>query len=74
MNECEHVIVLDVCFTIKRPTTMCLAKKKKKETFLHASSGYSAELGSLQVRVDLTQASEGAANVETQPDHVLADA
>ena len=22
---CEHVIVLDVCYTIKRPTTMCLA-------------------------------------------------
>ena len=31
MNECEHVIVVDVCFTIKRPTTMCLAKKKKKK-------------------------------------------
>ena len=31
MNEWEHVIVLDVCCTIKRPTTMCLAKKKKKE-------------------------------------------
>ena len=25
MNECEHVIVADVCCTIKRPTTMCLA-------------------------------------------------
>ena len=31
MNECEHVIVLDVCCTIKRPTEMCLAKKKKKK-------------------------------------------
>ena len=31
MNECEQVIVLDVCCTIKRPTTMCLAKKKKKK-------------------------------------------
>ena len=31
MNEWEHVIVLDVCCTIKRPTTMCLAKKKKKK-------------------------------------------
>ena len=31
MNECEHVIVLDVCCTIKRPTTMCLAKKRKKK-------------------------------------------
>ena len=31
MNECEHVIVLDVCCTIKHPTTMCLAKKKKKK-------------------------------------------
>ena len=31
MNECEHVIVLDVCCTIKRPTTMCFAKKKKKK-------------------------------------------
>ena len=30
MNEREHVIVLDVCCTIKRPTTMCLARKKKK--------------------------------------------
>ena len=30
MNECEHVILLDVCCTIKRPTTMCLAKKKKE--------------------------------------------
>ena len=29
MNECEHVIVVDVRCTIKRPTTMCLAKKKK---------------------------------------------
>ena len=26
MNECEHVIVLDVCCTIKRSTTMCLEK------------------------------------------------
>ena len=31
MNECEQVVVLDVCFTIKRPTTMCLAKKRKKK-------------------------------------------
>ena len=30
MNECEHVIVADVCCTIKRPTTMCLAKKEKR--------------------------------------------
>ena len=30
MNECEHVIVLDVCCTIKRPTRMCLAKKKRR--------------------------------------------
>ena len=30
MNECEHVIVVDVCCTIKRPTTMCLAKNKTK--------------------------------------------
>ena len=29
MNECEHVIELDVSCTIKRPTTMGLAKKKK---------------------------------------------
>ena len=37
MNECEHVIVLDVCCTIKqikRPTTKCLAKKKKKKSKL----------------------------------------
>jgi len=27
---CEHVIVLDVCYTIKRPTTMCLAKTTTK--------------------------------------------
>ena len=33
MNECEHVIVLDVCCMIKRPTTMCLEKKKKKSTW-----------------------------------------
>ena len=32
MNECEHVIVVDVCCTIKRPTTMCLAKKKTKNS------------------------------------------
>ena len=31
MNEYEHVIVLDVCCTIKRPTTMCLAKQNKKK-------------------------------------------
>ena len=31
MNEYEHVIVLDVCCTIKRPTTMCLAKTKTKQ-------------------------------------------
>ena len=31
MNECEHVIVVDVCCTIKRPTTMCLAKTKQTE-------------------------------------------
>ena len=31
MNECEHVIVVDVCCTIKRPTTMCLAKKYNKK-------------------------------------------
>ena len=31
MNECEHVIVVDVCCTIKRPTTMCLAKKTQKQ-------------------------------------------
>ena len=30
MNECEHVIELDVGCTIKRRTTMCLGKKKKK--------------------------------------------
>ena len=29
MNEWEHV--LDVCCTIKRPTTMCLAKKQKQK-------------------------------------------
>ena len=29
MNECEQVIVVDLCCTIKRPTTMCLAKNKK---------------------------------------------
>ena len=23
---CGHVILLDVCYTIKRPTTMCFAK------------------------------------------------
>ena len=28
MNECEHVIVLDVCCTIKHSTTM----KKEKNT------------------------------------------
>ena len=32
MNECEHVIVLDVCCTIKRPTTMCLAKNNNNKT------------------------------------------
>ena len=31
MNECEHVILLDVCCTIKRPTTMCLAKTNLKK-------------------------------------------
>ena len=31
MNECEHVIVVDLCCTIKRPTTMCLAKKTPKK-------------------------------------------
>ena len=30
MNECEKFIVLDVCCTIKRPTTMCLAHKKRE--------------------------------------------
>ena len=35
MNECEHVIELDVSCTIKRPTTMGLAKKKKKKKKLH---------------------------------------
>ena len=29
---CKHVIVLDVCYTIKRPTMMCLAKKKSTHT------------------------------------------
>ena len=30
---CEHVIVLDACYTIKRPTTMSLAKtRQNKET------------------------------------------
>ena len=27
----ERVTVLDVCYTIKRPTTMCFAKKEKKK-------------------------------------------
>ena len=31
MNEGEDVTVLDLCYTIKRATTMCLAKKKKKK-------------------------------------------
>ena len=38
MNECEHVIVLDVCCTIERPTTMCLAKTtttKQQQKTLH---------------------------------------
>ena len=29
MNECEHVIVLDICCTIKRPTTRKGKEKKK---------------------------------------------
>ena len=28
---CERVIVLDACYTIKRPTTMCVAKKERKK-------------------------------------------
>ena len=28
---CEHVIVLDVCYTIKCPTTLYLAKTKRKK-------------------------------------------
>ena len=39
MNECEHVIVVDVCCTIKRPTTMCLAKKEKKKKDQSDSDG-----------------------------------
>ena len=34
MNESEHVIVLDVCYTIKRPTTMCLAKQKQNKNYI----------------------------------------
>ena len=30
MNECEHVIVLDVCCTIKRPTTDVFWQKTKQ--------------------------------------------
>ena len=34
-RKCERVIVLDACYTIKRPTTICLEKKKKSAHLSH---------------------------------------